>query len=309
MTLASIVIPSRGGAGRLPQLLSALAAQDDMDWQAIVVLDGDVDDSGSVVARYSHLPVRAIVFPENRGRVAALNAGFDAAEGEVLIRCDDDLIPTPDYVRLHKASHQREPGGTIGLYLNRLPETPYARAYGRAADDRFRRDAYRIPSDKLWRYWAGNASTTRDWWNRVGPYDPAYRAYGWEDVDWGYRLHAAGAPIRLDPTLETTHAAAAVTTRSRVKRAFHSGAARHTFENLHGDHILPTPVPEGGWWNAAVRSVARVGSRERLDLLARITDAALPGMPGPLATKAVALLVEGAGVSGYQHPDQTRTDF
>ena len=80
MTLASIIIPSRGGAKRLPRLLSALAAQDDRDWEAIVVIDGDVDGSRQVVERYRHLPVRSTVFPENRGRVAALNAGFAAAQ-------------------------------------------------------------------------------------------------------------------------------------------------------------------------------------------------------------------------------------
>ena len=308
MTLASIVIPSRGGAHRLPRLLGALAAQDDKGWEAIVVVDGDVDGSAAVVDRYAHLPVRAIVFPENRGRVAALNAGFAEAVGDVLIRCDDDLEPGTDYVAKHKQAHEAVPGGAIGLYLNQLPDTPYSRAYGRAADERFRSEAY--SQREAWRYWAGNCSTTREWWDAVGPYDPDYRAYGWEDVDWGYRLHKAGAPVRLVPGLETPHHVAAVTTRTRVQRAFHSGAARRLFESKHGTGLLAPAVSEDSSpWNRLVRAVGSAPSRAWLDAASRTADAAATVLPARLSTKVIALLVEGGSVAGYRHPDDVTTGF
>ncbi|MHA6513111.1 glycosyltransferase family 2 protein [Tessaracoccus sp. Z1128] len=311
MTLASVIIPSRGGAQRLPALLSALAAQDDPAWEAIVVIDGDIDGSASVVARYERqLPVHCIVFPENRGRVAALNAGFQAAAGDVLIRCDDDLVPDPGFIRTHKAEHLRGPHGAIGLYLNRLPDTPYALAYGRDADARFRRDAYAAASDRVWRYWAGNCSVTREVWEKVGPYDPDYRAYGWEDVDWGYRLHRLGVPVRLVPALETPHFVAAVTTRSRVLRAFHSGAARRLFEAKHGTDLLASAVPpQRGVWNRLVHLTARFGSRKGLDLASRCVDHSAAILPRAVSGKVIALLVEGAAVAGYQRPGQITTEF
>lgn len=308
MTLASIVIPSRGGASRLPRLLNALAAQDDPDWEAVVVVDGDVDNSEQVLARYAHLPVRGIVFPENRGRVAALNAGFAAAEGEVLIRCDDDLEPASDYVRRHKLAHDDSPGGAVGLYLNQLPETPYARAYGRDADETFRRNAYAQP--EAWRYWAGNCSTTRELWDEVGPYDPDYRAYGWEDVDWGYRLHQHGAPVRLVRELETPHFVAAVTTRYRVQRAFHSGAARRLFEAKHGTDLLGAAEPPAdGLWNRAVRLVGSAPTRRVLDVASSGVDLGAWVLPRFLSRKTIALLVEGGAVAGYRHPDDVTTDI
>lgn len=308
MTLASIIIPSRGGAKRLPRLLSALAAQDDRDWEAIVVIDGDLDGSQQVVERYRHLPVRAIVFPENRGRVAALNAGFDNSEGGVLIRCDDDLEPGIDYVRQHKAAHETHPGGAIGLYLNQLPDTPYARAYGIDSDEAFRRSAY--TSTQAWRYWAGNCSTTRDLWQAVGPYDPDYRTYGWEDVDWGYRLHQIGAPVRLVRELEAPHFVAAVTTQSRVQRAFHSGAARRLFEAKHGADVLSNAVPSvGGVWNCAVRAVGRAPSRTFFDAASAAVDVGARLLPRALSRKAIALLVEGGSVAGYRHPDDVTTEL
>lgn len=308
MTLASIVIPSRGGAQRLPRLLNALAAQDDQEWEAIVVVDGDIDGSEAVIEGFQHLPVRSIVFPENRGRVAALNAGFENARGEVLIRCDDDLCPSVGYVRQHKAAHATSPGGAIGLYLNQLPDTPYARAYGSDADEKFRVNAY--AQTEAWRYWAGNCSTTRELWDAVGPYDPDYRAYGWEDVDWGYRLHQQGVPVRLVRELETPHFVAAVTTQSRVQRAFHSGAARRLFEAKHGAHLLSSAIPASdSLWNKAVRTIGKVPSRRILDLASTAADAGARVLPKGLSRKAIALLVEGGSVAGYRHPNDITTEF
>ena len=42
---AAVIIPSRGGADILHYPLDALAAQTEKDFQVIVVLDGDIDNS------------------------------------------------------------------------------------------------------------------------------------------------------------------------------------------------------------------------------------------------------------------------
>ena len=205
------------------------------------------------------LRVQVVTFPENRGRSAALNAGMAAARGRVLVRCDDDLEPEPDFVALHLAAHagaDTRPLGVVGLYQNVFPDTPYARAYGRPADARFREDAYRAPADTTWRYWAGNVSVTRDTADRVGPYDEGFRAYGWEDVDWGHRLHLLGVPVVLEPGLETTHRLSAVTAASRVERAWFYGAARRAFVAKHGRTEL-APRPPDSVWTRAVALTAR----------------------------------------------------
>ncbi len=305
----SLVIPSRAGAARLPVLLRALEGQNNTSWEAIVVLDGDIDDSEQVVAAFRHLPVRTIVFPENRGRVSALNAGFDAAQGRVLARCDDDLEPGPHYVARLIERHRREPTGVIGLPLNVFPDNDYVRVYGGPTDRQFRQDAYRRGPDTLWRLWGGNVSVTRESYDLVGPYDPNYRAYGWEDVDWGFRLHEAGIRIVLAPELATPHHAAAQSVELRAQRAFHSGAARVTFEAKHGTKQLPPAIPtDHSPWNILVRAVGQL-RRDPLMTLAQRLDTLLGWMPGPVARKLIAMTVEGAGASGYAHADQARADF
>lgn len=309
MTLTSIVIPSRGGAKRLPTLFGALAAQDSTAWEAVVVIDGDVDNSEAVVAEYPHLPIRAIVFPENRGRVAALNAGYAEAKGDVIIRCDDDLVPAPNYVRLHTEASLRD-GAAIGLAINDLPDTPYARAYGEHADELLHESAYQTPAHDVWRFWGGNVSISRETWEEVGPYDSDYRAYGWEDVDLGYRVVASGRPVRIVQELATIHKLAAVTTKLRVLRAFHSGAARRTFERKHPEAEMAPAAPEpNSTWNKLVLAVAKVSTRARLEAAASVVDALARVFPKYIARKLIALLVESAAVAGYHRPMDTTTEF
>lgn len=296
---ASVVVPSFRGAGRLPALLAALDAQvAPAPFEVVVVVDGDVD--GSAAAAEAHrgsLDLRVIAFPANRGRVAALNEGFDAARGRLLIRCDDDLEPAAGYVAGHLAAHRGQDRGVVGLYRNVLPDTPYARAYGRAADASLRHHAYASDPRSWWRHWAGNASVTRDVYDEVGPYDPAYRAYGWEDVDWGYRLARTGRPVALVPALETTHRLVATTTAARTARAFSSGAAREVFVTKHGASVLPDPDP-GGPWGVLVRAGGRVLTEQRLRAASAAVDRALPALPDAAGHKLVAALVESGNRAG-----------
>ena len=302
--VVSVVVPSRGGATRLPVLLDALAKQEfDDPWEVIVVLDGDIDDSGRVVDGYADLlPVRHVTFRENRGRSAALNAGFDEARGHVLIRCDDDLVPAPDYIARHALAHADTAGapvGVVGLYRNVYPETTYSRVYGKRWDLQFRDEAYKVGFDETWRYWAGNCSVTRATFDAIGPYDTQFRAYGFEDVDWGYRLFLAAIPVDLDEGLETEHRIAATTTASRAQRAYYSGAARQRFDQKH--QLLPPTSRSRGPWNALVGGVAAHLDERRSMRLGTAVDHVAGLLPHPVARKAVALAVEASSRSGRLH--------
>ena len=297
---ASVIVPTRGGRARLEVLLTCLEHQDVADFEVVVVVDGDIDGSEAFLAtRTSSIAVRTVTFPENRGRSAALNAGMAAARGDVLIRCDDDLEPASDFVRGHLDAHRGRTVAVVGLYRNVFPDTGYAIAYGRVADVRFRDDAYRVPESETWRYWAGNASVTREVASRVGGYDESFRAYGWEDVDWGHRLHLLGVPVVLEPALETTHRLSAVTARSRVERAFYSGAARRQFVAKHGLTELAPRTPRSAW-GLTVRVAAATLTERGARRAGAVADRLVGHLPARAGRAVVAVLVEGAADAGYR---------
>lgn len=293
----SVIIPSFQGALRLPELLAALASQDfGAAWEVILVLDGSSDDSASVAKGFRNsLNLTVLDRGFNAGRSTTLNDGFDAAQGDILIRCDDDLLPNPTYIaKFAQWFVEDRSVGVVGLYRNVYPETAYSRTYGRAVDKRFRREAYASDSGRRWQYWAGNCAVHRDMWERVGPYDAeTYRAYGWEDVDWGYRLQAAGGHIVLDPELETTHRVAATTCAARANRAELSGAAALVFDGKHGTSSLPAA---SGVWGAGVRTAARA----RPSGWSAGVDAVLPHLSQDAGRKLVDLVIQASFRRGYQ---------
>jgi hypothetical protein len=144
-------------------------------------------------------------------------------------------------------------------------------------------------------------SVDRETWDRVGPYDEGYRGYGWEDVDWGYRVHDAGVPITVVPELETDHHIAATTTAGRSLRAYYSGSARRRFESKHGTEVV---APSGrDTWNLAVRATAHILSEPGIGRAGGAVDRLSDRLPRWLAEKAVALTVEAGALAGYRRSD------
>lgn len=296
----------------MPRLVRAFSRQDRDDFEVIFVIDGDIDGSAEYLRSSAVKDILAagkvIEFPENQGRSAALNAGHREASGTILIRCDDDLEPNPNFINEHVKAHNGEVCGVVGLTTNVYPETPFARVYGEDADRNFIEAALKTDASSTWRYWAANVSMPKELWNIVGPYDVNYRKYGWEDVDYGYRIHEAGFPVIISPTLLTIHHAGATTTRSRALRALHSGAAREIFLKRHGEHVLASGQSRSPW-NSAVEIVGRVGTETVIGGAANLTDLLLPLVPKKIGRKLVALLVEGAGLSGIRYPNRAISTF
>ncbi|MGY5318309.1 glycosyltransferase family 2 protein [Neomicrococcus lactis] len=309
---ASVIVPTRGGLMRLPRLVEALSAQINNDFETIFVVDGDIDGSNKFLSSTSvkeKLPnARVITFSENRGRSVALNEGFEASIGQILIRCDDDLEPKRDYIQSHIDRHAKSVQGVVGLTRNILPDTQYARVYGNEADMLAEKAALTVTPNFTWRHWAGNVSVPRRIWNEVGQYDTSYRRYGWEDVDYGYRIYAAGFPVVIAPELTTAHHAAAVTTKIRSLRALHSGAARDKFVEIHGEDVLPK-ADGVGLWNLLVSGVAEISNEKSISVVSDVIDRLLPMVPIPIGRKLVAMMVESAGLAGVRHPSRAKQSF
>lgn len=310
--VASIIVPSYRGADRLPQLLDSLAAQQDgtPHFEVVVVVDGADDGSVALLENESRLDLRNLVFPENRGRVAALNAGFEAARGDVLIRCDDDLVVPPGYVAAHVEAHTSS--GTIGVVgPTRDIHAPsaYARAYGEDAARKSLAHALSRPPQERWRLWAASCSITQETWESVGRYDDRYRGYGWEDVDYGYRLHSAGIPIDVVEALTAEHHGPARNAGARSVKAFEAGGARSTFRQLHPEAPIGEPAAGNGVWGLGVRlTAATMRSRRAAERVGGCIDRLLPLVPRPLGRKLAALAVESAGIAGATRSvDEERT--
>jgi glycosyltransferase involved in cell wall biosynthesis len=99
----SIVIPSYDEAESLPELtawIKRVCTDNDLTFEAIIVDDGSLDNSWEVIEQLSAKDDRfkGIKFQRNYGKSAALNEGFKAAKGDVVITMDADMQDSPDEI-------------------------------------------------------------------------------------------------------------------------------------------------------------------------------------------------------------------
>jgi len=98
----SCVIPCYNEAANLRLLLPILAEQlrgCTSEWEVILVNDGSRDDTSTVFDEWTHQPgFRAIEFSRNFGKEAALTAGLQAANGDVVVLMDSDMQHPPRFI-------------------------------------------------------------------------------------------------------------------------------------------------------------------------------------------------------------------
>ena len=99
----SVVVPLYNEEESLPELLAwidRVAAAHAFTYEAILVDDGSSDGSWAVVERLAaqYPTLRGIRFSRNYGKSAALDCGFAAARGEVVITMDADLQDSPEEI-------------------------------------------------------------------------------------------------------------------------------------------------------------------------------------------------------------------
>ena len=94
--LCSIVIPVYNNAQHLPACLDSIRAQDQADWECILVDDASTDDSVAVCRRYCEADRRFhLLTLQHAGGGAARDAGFRQAKGSFIFYSDADDVLHP----------------------------------------------------------------------------------------------------------------------------------------------------------------------------------------------------------------------
>ena len=99
----SIVIPLFNEDESLTELsewIERVVNAHQLSYEIIMIDDGSTDDSWTVIEklRAQNSNIKAIKFQRNYGKSAALNEGFKAAQGQVIITMDADMQDSPDEI-------------------------------------------------------------------------------------------------------------------------------------------------------------------------------------------------------------------
>ncbi len=99
----SVVVPLYNEEESLPELVEwnrRVMEAHNYSYEIILVDDGSTDHSWEVIEglKKQNPHIRGIKFRRNYGKSAALNVGFEAAQGRVVITMDADLQDSPDEI-------------------------------------------------------------------------------------------------------------------------------------------------------------------------------------------------------------------
>ncbi|OQP59737.1 glycosyl transferase family 2 [Niastella vici] len=99
----SIVVPLLNEEESLPELcawIERVVTANNFSYEIIMIDDGSTDNSWQVVEelRTKNRHIKGLRFQRNYGKSAALNEGFKAAQGNVVITMDADLQDSPDEI-------------------------------------------------------------------------------------------------------------------------------------------------------------------------------------------------------------------
>jgi GT2 family glycosyltransferase/peptidoglycan/xylan/chitin deacetylase (PgdA/CDA1 family) len=216
----TIVIPTRQRATMLASLFGSLAAQTCLDFEVVVVCDGEDADTRLVVeSTHWDFPLRWIFHEENRGLAAARNTGAEAARGEFLLFVDDDVVPEPDLLCAHSEAHASAAGWPDAVVCGRIIEERQEPI--RSKTDEFLQSAWErelaeaLPAEGAPNTasigesaersaWFGlNCSIRRELFEKLGGFDA--RMCSDEEMEFGLRLYRAGVQTRYAPKAIVRH--------------------------------------------------------------------------------------------------------
>lgn len=191
MIEVSVIIPTYNRRWILKKSLEALFNQryPKDKYEIILIDDGSTDDTEIMIRSLS--PSCKFKYFRNEKRIGiprTRNRGLREAQGEYIIFTDSDVVATSDFIAQHMAYHKKYQDVIVNGELIRVSSL---KQIGKKKKSIF--DLSFSPFD------TANVSVARKRVLEVGGFDEGLLAYGWQDLELGYRLRKAGLKPKINP--------------------------------------------------------------------------------------------------------------
>jgi glycosyltransferase involved in cell wall biosynthesis len=231
----SVIIPTYNRAFLLSQTLESLTRQSlpADEFEVLVVDDGSSDETPIVAEGYSTRLNLRYFFQEDEGlRVArARNVGIANAAADICVFLDSGLLAHSGCLAAHVSSHEESPvpvavcgyvyGFNVGNQdadtitaaidysdpdgsIERMAANPEWLDIREGFYDIYTEEFHDLPAPWII-FWTCDVSTPTALSRSVGGFDEAFRSWGGEDLDFGYRLFNAGATFILNRQASAIH--------------------------------------------------------------------------------------------------------
>ncbi len=168
--------------------------------ECIVVDDGSADGSAAIAEQAN---CRVLSTPGPRGPAAARNLGAQAAQGDLLLFLDADVLAPPDLVARVLDAFRSEPAldAVIGSY----DDAPAHPGFLSQFRNLLHCYVHQTSREQACTFWSGCGAIRRDLFLRLGGFRAHYRRPSIEDIELGARILRSGGRIRLMRDLQVKH--------------------------------------------------------------------------------------------------------
>jgi GT2 family glycosyltransferase len=206
---ASVVVATYNRAERLPGLVADLLAQQPPA-EVVIVDDSSTDDTWAVLGQLCAADpdgrLQRLRTARNSGPATARNLGWRAAAGPLVAFTDDDCRPEPGWVASLVAA-----AAAADLVQGRtVPDPdevhllgPFSRTLSVTSEDGY--------------YQTCNVAYRRDWLDRLGGFDEAFRHPAGEDTDLAWRARDLGARTAYTDAAVIRHTVRPSSVRASVR--------------------------------------------------------------------------------------------
>ena len=206
----TIVIATLRRPQILRRTLERLEVQEKAAGSFTVIVSSDAAEEDPAAVRSAigrrPFPVRHVT-GELPGVSATRNAGWRAAETDLVLFIGDDMLPEPSLVAEHLISHSETSSpevAVLGLvrWARDIQVTPFMHWLEHGVQ--FDYPSIRDGRAAWWHLYMANASLRRSRLEAVGGFDEKFR-FGYEELDLAKRLDAIGLHIVYNPAALVEH--------------------------------------------------------------------------------------------------------
>ncbi|MEM6518753.1 MAG: glycosyltransferase [Cyanobacteria bacterium P01_C01_bin.70] len=108
----SIVIPAYNAENTIAETISSVLAQTFTDFELIIINDGSIDNTLSIVEQFSDSRIQVFTF-ENSGPQKSRNRGLEKSDGKFISFIDADDLWTEDKLELQLKTLQKNPEASV----------------------------------------------------------------------------------------------------------------------------------------------------------------------------------------------------
>ena len=199
MTVA-VVIPVYNGGAAFEQCIASVLAANPAPDEIIVVDDGSTDQSCEIARREG---IRLIHTGLQQGPAVARNLGVQSAKSEWIFFIDADVTITPKTVEILKGKIAKDQ--TIDALIGSYDNSPGAPNLLSQYKNLLHHYTHQQSSAEGFTFWGACGAIRRNVFLEHGGFDESYLLPSIEDIELGYRLHAANYKIAVYHDLQVKH--------------------------------------------------------------------------------------------------------